>query len=273
MSRHLLHTCSLTLLLGLGATSCVSYNQVDDPRFDAAQSQRDHLPLPTHTISQLKALYQRGGMLIDKPIVISGIIVSEDSEGNLYRSAYIADETGGMELKFSMGNLSSIYPQGTRVRLLCQGLTLGNYAGQINLGGKSTEERYETGFVAELLVPQHLLKDVRGEVKPHQLTIATLDKQYAGTLIQLSGVQFLASELGQTYADAQHKDTNRNVNRTLVDRDGRQVIVRTSSYAKFAGVRLPEGSGTITALLTYFRDTPQLLLLRTSDAQLSSPRF
>ena len=273
MSHHLLYTASLAVLLVGSAVSCVSYNQVDDPRFDAVQTQRDRLPLPTHTISQLKALYQSGGVVVDKPIVVSGIIVSDDSEGNLYKSAYIADETGGMELKFGMGNLSSLYPQGTRVRLFCQGLKLGSYGKQINIGWPTKEERYETGFVPELLVPQHLFKEGRGEAKPVRLTIATINKKYAGMLIQLDNVQFAASELGQTYADPIGKETNRNVNRTIVDKAVGQLILRTSSYAKFAGVKLPQGSGTITALLNYFQDEAQLTLLRQEDVQFTSPRF
>ena len=236
MSHHLLYTASLAVLLAGSAVSCVSYNQVDDPRFDAVQPQRDRLPLPTHTISQLKALYQSGGVVVDNPIVVSGVIISDDSEGNLYKSAYIADETGGIELKFGMGNLSSLYPQGTRVRLFCQGLKLGSY-------------------------------------KPVRLTMGTINKKYAGMLIQLDDVQFATSELGQTYADPIGKETNRNVNRTIVDKAGGQLILRTSSYAKFAGVKLPQGSGTITALLNYFQNEAQLTLLRQEDVQFTSPRF
>ena len=178
-----------------------------------------------------------------------------------------------MELKFALGNLSSLYPQGTRVRLLCQDLKLGRYGGQINLGYPTKDDKYETGFYPELLVPRSLLKEGRGEVTPLALSVGTLNKQLAGRLIRLDGVQFLASELGQTYADPQGKEKNRNVNRTLVDRQGSKVIVRTSSYAKFAGRTVPSGSGTITAILTYFRDTPQLLILREQDVQLTGARF
>ena len=153
------------------------------------------------------------------------------------------------------------------------GLQLGDYAGQINLGYTSKDEKYETAFYPELLVHRVLLKEGHTDIKPHELTIATLNKKYAGTLVSLKDVQFLASELGQTYADPQGKDKNRNVNRTLVDRSGAQLIVRTSSYAKFAGRTVPSGSGTITAILTYFRDTPQLLILREQDVQLTSARF
>ena len=116
MNRHSIYALSLSLLIGMGVTSCTKYNDVEPPRLD--QQYQAELPLPTHTISQLKALYKSGGVRIDKPIVISAVIASDDSEGNLYKSCYIEDETGGMELKFALGNLSSIYPQGTRVRLL-----------------------------------------------------------------------------------------------------------------------------------------------------------
>ena len=124
-----------------------------------------------------------------------------------------------------------------------------------------------------MLVHRALLKEGHAAIKPHELTIATLSKKYAGTLIRLQDVQFLSSEQGQTYADPQGKDKNRNVNRTLVDRTGRQLIVRTSSYAKFAGRTLPSGSGDVTAILTYFRDTPQLLILREQDVQFTRARF
>ena len=272
MNRHSIYAFTLSMLLGVGMTSCTKYNEVvDPPRFD--HPSQEELPLPTHTISQLKALYKRGGVQIDKPIVVSAVIASDDSEGNLYKSCYIEDETGGIELKFALGNLSSIYPQGTRVRLLCQGLQLGDYAGQINVGYPSKEEKYETAFYPELLVHRSLLKVEPTTITPHELTIPTLSKQYAGTLIRLRDVQFLTSEQGHTYADPLGKEKNRNVNRTLVDRSGHQLIVRTSSYAKFAGRVLPTGSGSVTAILTYFRDTPQLLILREQDVQLSNPRF
>ena len=273
MHRYHIHALSLAMLLGLGATSCEEYNEVAPPRFDTQAEAQEKLPLPTHTIIQLKELYKPGGVVITKPIVISAVIISDDSEGNLYKTCYIQDETGGMELKFALGNLSSLYPQGTRVRLLCQDLKLGRYGGQINLGYPSKDNKYETGFYPELLVPRSLLKEGRGEVTPLPLLVSGISKQLAGRLIRLDGVQFLASEPGQTYADPQGKEKNRNVNRTLVDRQGSKVIVRTSSYAKFAGRTLPQGSGSVTALLTYFGETAQLLILRESDVQLTEPRF
>ena len=94
-----------------------------------------------------------------------------------------------------------------------------------------------------------------------------------GQLIRVEGVQFIESELGLTYAAPQNKDKQSNVNRTLIDRSGKTIIVRTSSYAKFAGRSLPQGSGDFVGIVTYFNTTPQLLLLRERDANLDSNRF
>jgi len=219
------------------------------------------------------ALYQKGGVTLSSPVVVSAVMASDDSEGNLYKSCFIQDETGGIELKFAMGSLSTLYPQGSRVLLLCQGLTLGAYGGQIGLGYRSSDPKYETAFYPEKLVPLALHRLGAEELQPRTLTIDQLSKQYASTLVRIEGVQFVSSELGQTYASPEQKTKVSNVNRTLTDRSGKTLIVRTSSYAKFAGKTLPEGSGSIVALLTYFRDTPQLLILREHDVQLSSPRF
>ena len=49
--------------------------------------------------------------------------------------------------------------------------------------------------------------------------------------------------------------------------------MRTSSYARFAGKQLPKGSGSVTGILSYFRTTPQLIILREQDVQLTNARF
>lgn len=261
---------SLSLLtLGLALASC-NHNRVDEPTARISFGEVQRLA-PTHTIAQLKALYSGAATLISSPVVIEAVVSSDDTEGNLYRTAYIQDATGGIELKLSLANLSTLYPQGSKIKLLAQGMTLGMYGRQVNLGYRSTEARYETSFYPELLVPKVLHKVSQGNLSPETLTIGTLNQSYVGKLIRLEGVQFLASELGQTYSDPTKAQAN--VNRTLVDKTGATLVVRTSSYAKFAATTLPEGSGSIVGILTYFNTTPQLLLLRAGDAQLTLPRF
>lgn len=264
------HQTLALLLVGLTFTTACSYNKPDEPtlRSDARQL------TPTHTIAQLKALYTGAPTRILQDVVVEAVMASDDTEGNLYRSCYIQDETGGIELKLSMGNMSTLYSQGSKVYLCPRDMTLGCYADQINLGYRSLEAKYETAFYPEKLVPSVLLRTgSEAKLEPRVLTIATLSPRYAGMLVRLDGVQFVDGDLGQTYAAPENRKQQGNVNRTLIDRSGKTLIVRTSSYAKFAGRKVPEGSGSITAILSYYRDTPQLLLLREGDARLDNPRF
>lgn len=251
-------------------SSCTDHNRPDEP---TARVQTDMSTTATHTIAQLKALYSGGATTISENVVVEATMASDDTEGNLYRTAYIQDATGGIELKLSLGNLSTIYPQGSKVLLFAKGMTLGRYGGQINLGYVSQNERYETSFYPEKLVGDVLRFRSTGSAIAQTTTIAGLSTAMQGQLIRLEGVQFRDSDLGQTFAAPDNRDTQGYVERSLVDRTGKSVVVRTSSYAKFAGRQLPTGSGSVTAILTYFNTTPQLVLLRERDAQLTEARF
>lgn len=269
MQRYKFFLACAVVFVGLALPAC-SYNRPPEPEHREVEGE----PLsPTHTIAELKGLYKRGGMPIEEDVVVEAVIASDDTEGNLYKTCYLQDATGGIELKLSMGNLSTLYPQGSKVYLKAKGLTLGKYANHINLGYRSQDKKYETAFLPEKLVPSVLVLRERAILEPKTLTLAELSPHYAGMLVRLDGVEFRESELGRTYADPLNKTKVRNVNRTLVDKAGRTIIVRTSSYARFAGRTLPEGAGSFVGILSYFRDTPQLLLLREADARFTEPRF
>ena len=66
-------------------------------------------PTPTAntTIAQLKSLYKTPGqaVLLEDDLVIGGQIVSSDVSGNVYRSFYIQDETGAIEVKIGKSSL------------------------------------------------------------------------------------------------------------------------------------------------------------------------
>ena len=237
--RHAKYILAFVWLI-LPMVSC-NYNRLDEPRSEEVGQQQ--WAATTHTIAQLKALYHRGPTQITDDVIIEVQVMSDDNEGNLYRSIYLADATGAIELRLGLGGLSTLFP------------------------------RYETAYVAEKTIKNYITYKSAGQVEPINLELSKLSQQYAGKLIKLSDVQFVASELGQTYADPLNKATQMNVNRTLVDRSGKTIIVRTSSYARFAGRGLPKGSGSITAILTYFNTTPQLLLLKERDAALNGARF
>lgn len=271
MKQNKCTTLFVTLMVALLVLSC-HYNKFEP----TPKPNKEPLPNATHTISQLKALYKNGsaGTTIAKDIIIRGTVSTSDLKGNFYRTIDIQDETGGIELKMGMPNLSLIYPKGTEIAVRCQNLALGKYGDVINLGFPSDDAKYETSFVPDLMVPRVMIAGEHKGIAPQVLTLKQISKKFANTLICISDVQFIDSEIGQTYADPINKTSVSAVNRTLIDKYGNTITVRTSSYALFAGKKLPEGSGSIEALLTYFRDTPQLVISdNETDVKLTKPRF
>lgn len=223
------------------------------------------------TIAEVKALHTIGlnDKLIEDSLVIEGVVVMDDESGNFYKQIAIQDETGGILIRLNTVGLSDIYPVGRQLFVKLKGLYIGDYEGTYQING-SPDEAIEEVLIDQFIIPGALDQPV----VPTVLSVgelqnpATLDR-YLSTLIQLENVEFAVSELGQTYADAIQKFSE---NRTVVNCIGEEVILRSSGFADFAGVEVAEGNGTVTAVLSVFRDTRQLAIRDTDDVDFPNER-
>ena len=77
-------------------------------------------------------------------VYIKGKVTSDDTEGNVYKSLYIQDETTGIELKLN-NNVGVRYKKGTWVYVRLSGLYLGNYRMMLSLGGATSESWNKAG--------------------------------------------------------------------------------------------------------------------------------
>lgn len=211
------------------------------------------------TIKDLKQKYSFGG---NQPYTIQGdsslfaVVTADDRSGNFYKSAIFQDTTGGIT---GFNNGTGLIT-GDSVRVYLKGVTISEYKGLIQLQNFSINE--------------NIVKiDAGIPVVPQTVTIpeatSNLDK-YQSTLVKIEGVQFVDEELGLPFADTVNMHTE---NRTLIDKDGNTIIVRTSAYADFAGALLPEGNGSITAIFSRYNDIGQLIIRNLNDVQLTGPRF
>lgn len=236
-------------------------NDVDfeDDRFGTAT------PEPNKTIAELKALCTSSYNLITQDYVVDGVVNANDESGNIFKSIFIEDETGGIEFKVDTKDLYIDFPVGTKIVINCKGLYVGRYGGVVQLGGLynsaigrlSPSMFYSNVFIVDSGV----------EVVPIQTTIATLNDSYLGKIITLSDVQFADSEIGKTYAES-----SATTNRSLSDFNDNAVLVRTSNYANFAGIALPSKSGKLTAVLSKYNSDYQLYIRDLSDVRLLEPR-
>ena len=245
----------LGLILGLAVLpSCV------DTEFDEPPVTGEALEVTGNTsIADLKNLYIPGRLtVIETDVIIQGIVVGNDVQGNFFRSLIVQDSTAGLEVLINLTDAFNLFPLGREVAIDCKGLVLGEFNGIVQLGGYIFEEggREELGDIIDY--NERIYRGMLvGEPEPAVRTINQLGTGEVSTLVALENVEFASFELGLTYADAFGRQT---INRTLVDCNGNEIVVRTSGFADFAVDTLPDGNGTLKAIYNVFGDTKQLFI-------------
>ena len=174
---------------------------------------------------------------------VYGIVTADETSGNLYKAAFIQDGNKGIELYMKSTSGLRI---GDSIRVYLKGAELWEYSGtpQIqNLEPKNIVILANNKFVApKIMKTTELPSSGNG------------GDSLIGRLVTFTKVEFDPNDRKSTFApdnaygefNLQQYDDNCN----MLDN---QLIVRTSSYASFAKKRLPQGSGSITGIITLYK--------------------
>jgi len=219
---------------------------------------------PTHTITQLKAMRASGATEVLDNVIISGKVVSSDADGNFYRTFFIQDETGGIELKVGKTNLQSYYKEGQTISVKARHLVLGSYGGMISLGERSLETKYENGYIdTDLRINETIFRGELGpKVTPYEITTQTqITDSRLGTLVTLKNAKLIKKNM-DTWALKASTGVEADYGEHTYQIGTKSVLVRTSGYAKFASSPAPalNSYADVTGILTKFNTTYQLVL-------------
>ncbi len=199
----------------LAFTSCEEWDQVFTTDYGKADVYEPVTMTPNTTIAELKALYKKSPVKIEKDIVIGGQVVSEDRTGNIYKSLYIQDETGGIELKIGKSGLYNDYKLGQWVYVTCEGLTLGAYNGMLQLGYEDPTGEYETSYLdVQYIIDTHVFRgkvDTPLEAKKVSAN-DLLKEENIGCYVELDGLTYGNEIFLLVYVD-QNGDKKSNDNR------------------------------------------------------------
>ena len=144
---------------------------------------------------------------------ISGLVSSSDKSGNIYKSIYIQDPTGGVEIKIGRYSLYNEYEPGQRVYVYMRGLTLGMYGFDASKGNGMVQvglydplydtdkvRGYETSYMElQQIVDRHVFRGVPGPaVEPVVLEASQLPGtagtvstcKYIGQLVTVKNLVF-----------------------------------------------------------------------------------
>ncbi len=223
----------LAALLMSGIPAC-ERDDMDSPPLNELEG--------TITVAGLRDLYTGQPLHFDSKIAVYATVTMGEASGNIYRNIFVQDETAAINVRM---DFAGEVVENERVRLSLQGTVLSSYNGMLQL------DSVEFG--------KNLIR--QAEYEPVEPRLVTIPEILAGghqaELIRLEGVQFATGELGTRFANvAEGYSENRN----LIDCENNRIIVRTSPFADFANQLLPEGNGSLVAVVSQFGNTWQLFI-------------
>ena len=118
-------------------------------------------------------------IFVGRDVYIKGKVISNDEEGNIYKSLHIQDHTAGIELKLN-NNVGLRYKYGSWVYVRLSGLYLGNYRMMLSLGGAPSESWNKAGehkFYANSNIElQEVIDQYVFTGEPSELVVGTYDE-------------------------------------------------------------------------------------------------
>jgi hypothetical protein len=273
MKLNLLKPVAIALLTAFAITSCVKDDDYDIPDPNGKK------PLPDYSgqvVSFANVLTKVTASVATYTAdeAIEGYVISSDEGGNFYKKIYIqnADKNQGLSVAIDKSGLYTEFPVGAKVQLRLKDLTtqLNNSAIEVGHGTYTAKSgRVSVGTMAEAIYKKHLFDT--GERK----TVAELAKvsnsiqevstdAHVDQLITLKGVHFPTDAVGKTLYDKSNA-LGGATNYKLTDANGKTIIFRTSSYAKFKDEKVPAGEVEVTGVLTKFNKDYQFMISNYAD--------
>ena len=226
------------------------------------------------TIGELKEKYSSlinastdGSKEITEDWQLQVVVIGNDEGGNLYKQISIQDHTGAIIVGINGSNLYPYMPVGQQLLIILKGLYIGGYRKQAQIGALY---RDGIGRMDTDVWEQHvrLLKPGEIEAKVDTVDFDENADKYAlsGRIVRLSGVT-ISGEGTQVLApeDGSVTLTSNCANRLINNKSS--LVLRTSSYSKFANRAIPKGKVDVYGVCTRFNNTWQILMRTESDLQ------
>lgn len=248
---------------------------MDEDRFGASSGKNDYVdsnaPTVTKTIADLNALYSGSIGTISTNFVIEGTVISNQGEsGNFYNQVYIQDATGGIQLRSYKSKFLDGLALGQKVVINASNMKIGEYKGVTQIG---VDFNGGVGGLGDTDAKAKVFRNgANNNLAANTIKISEVNNAAISTLVRFDEIQFIDADTGKTLAN-KSGDFKFSENRTITDKDGNTIVVRTANTSSFADFTISNKSGSITGVLSKFDSTWQLLIRKTSDIELASTRF
>jgi hypothetical protein len=250
--------------------------QFTNNRFDGTMPTCEAPASANATIADLKAVSVGGAVTeITSDLVVDVVVTADDEFGNFYKKIFVQDATGSLQLSFQMRDLFQRgYKVGNKIRIKAQGMYIGTKNDEYILGGSLYNG--SVGYIKDDIDQDHLF------VLPETATpvaevknITDLTNDDLGKLVQFNDVQFSAFDVNEqlAYDDADNYPAHpKSANRTFLNCNGDEMIMRTSGYSLFTNAHTPVNKGSITGILGAYHGVFQVYIRNIQDLNMTQER-
>lgn len=271
------------LVLGLSVTSCMDEDWNDPTGEIPPYGNNELQETNVITIAELKDMYsaalakQNDTARIKDNVQIKARVTGNDIGGNIYNQVAVDDGTGAILICVAQGGLFGYMPVGQEILVNLKDLYIGAYGYQPQIGTPYTNKSGKT-FPSRMnrTVWQEHFK-LMGAADASKIDTVEFDlskvkdadymKENCGRLMIVKGVKLSDADGKKTFAPEDEKDAGNGVSRTI--NGNSNFVVRSSTYADFAGTVMPKEKVDLIGIFTRYSSTWQILMRSDSDFRLS----
>lgn len=233
------------------------------------------------TIAELRSMYKTETTTsyaykqVTEPMQIKAVVTGNDIEGNIYKEISVQDETGAIIIAVNQGGMFGYLPVGTEILVELNGLYVGNYGKQAEIGtlytnsyGNTYVSRMERTRWQDHFKITGQKKTIEPEVFADGTTLTTwsLDDD-CGKLGIIKNVTIKNATATTTFSNP----TGTSSVSVYFNEQPSSVFLYTSPYADFAATVVPQGKCNITGIFKRYstsnKDSWEIIIRSIDDVE------
>lgn len=256
-------------------TSCVNDDDYSTPSLEDLDCIAADSLVATKTVKQIIQAATALPVQYTADDIIEAYVVSSDKGGNFFKTMHLqTKDSAAFSVSLDLANYATHFQVGRRVFIKLKDRYIQIKDGGLLIGdldGNSIFRIPAPIVKKSILRTCELAENDEQFVRKISIQEAIGSNEYLNMLVEFDSVQFVSSAVGQPY----HLPANGNsgTNHTITDTNGKTIIVRSTSFSKYAVKPVPENSGKIRGVLTRFGTTFQFTPRYESDIMLDQERF
>ncbi|RDK88716.1 DUF5689 domain-containing protein [Marinirhabdus gelatinilytica] len=279
MKHFKIYNLFILFALTVATVSCVKDDEFDTPDTTIIDPE---LGGEIVSLSSIRSSYQQAVAAGESTFTYEatntfaeGFVISSDEGGNFFEEIILQDSAenpqAGVKVLIDVNPLFTKYEMGRKVFIKLDGLTVGLDSGVLTLGvlSEGQIEKIPSPNEADFLIRSSETATIIPTVK----TLSQITEDDVNTLIQLPNAQFTESQIDLSFANEPGDEFDGDRIIESCSDDGGTILFQTSTFADFKGLNLPDGSGSITAVLTrdFFGEQFVLNVNEPGDINFDSP--